>query len=66
VTFRRLVDAGMTPGYAADDGVALHFAGTELTDVVSSRAGRRAYRVTPGAETPLEARYLGVPALVAA
>ena len=40
-TFRRLVDEGMTPGYAADDGVALHFAGTELTDVVSSRARGR-------------------------
>jgi dipeptidase E len=66
VAFRRLVDDGMPAGYAADDGVALHFAGSDLTDVVSSRPDRRAYRVTPGAETPLEARYLGAPALVAA
>jgi dipeptidase E len=65
-TFRRLVDEGMTPGYAADDGVALHFAGSELTDVVSSRPGRGAYRVTPRAETPLDARYLGARTLVAA
>ena len=66
VTFRRFVDEGMTPGYAADDGVALHFAGSHLTDVVSSRPDRRAYRVTPGAEAPLEARYLGAEELVAA
>jgi peptidase E len=66
VAFRRFVDEGMAPGYAADDGVALHFAGSELTDVVASRPERRAYRVTPGAETPLEPRYLGAPALVAA
>src|SRR3954452_22127838 len=64
--FRRFVDEGMTPGYAAEDGVALHFAGSELAHVVASRAGRRAYRVAPGAETPLEARPLGEPALVAA
>jgi dipeptidase E len=64
--FRGLIDAGMTPGYAADDGVALHFTGTELTGVVSSRRDRRAYHVAAGAETPLEARYLGAPALVAA
>src|SRR3954462_6914133 len=66
VAFRRFVDEGMAPGYAADDGVALHFAGSELAHVVASRSGRRAYRVTPGAETPLEARHLGEPALVAA
>jgi dipeptidase E len=64
--FRRFVDEGMTPGYAADDGVALHFIGSELAQVVASRSGRRAYRVTSGAETPLEARHLGEPALVAA
>ena len=56
----------MPEGYAADDGVGLHFVGSELTDVVSSRPDRRAYRVTSGKETPLDARYLGAPALVAA
>ena len=64
--FRRLIDDGMAPGYAADDGVALHFAGDELFDVVSSRRGRSAYLVMTGAETPLDARYLGAPALAAA
>ena len=64
--YRELVASGMTPGYAAEDGVALHFAGPELAHVVASRPGRRAYHVTADAETPLEARHLGVPALAAA
>jgi dipeptidase E len=61
-----IADGTIPPGYAADDGVALHFAGADLAQVVASRPGRRAYRVTPGAATPLEARHLGKPALVAA
>ena len=65
-SFRRWVDDGMVEGYAAEDGVGLRFAGEHLVDVVASREGRRAYRVTPGAETPLEARYLGAPALAVA
>src|SRR4051812_41034069 len=64
--YREMVANGMTPGYAAEDGVALHFAGPELAHVVASRPGRRAYHVTADAETPLEARHLGVPALAAA
>jgi dipeptidase E len=56
--YRRLVDDGFPPGYAADDGVGLHFAGTELLEVVTVREGARAYRVEPGSETPLEARLL--------
>lgn len=56
--YRELVDGGFAAGYAADDGVALHFAGTELREVVSSKPGARAYRVEPGAETPLEPRLL--------
>ena len=34
--YRRLVDDGFPPGYAADDGAGLHFVGTELAQ--SSRA----------------------------
>ena len=30
-----LVDEGFTPGYAADDGAAIHFVGTELREVVT-------------------------------
>jgi peptidase E len=33
----------MTPGYAADDGAAMHFVGDDLARVVASRAGARAY-----------------------
>jgi dipeptidase E len=32
-------------GYGADDGVGLHFIGTDLARVVASRPGRAAYRV---------------------
>ena len=45
VEYHRFVGDGMRGGYAADDGAALHFAGTDLRDVVTSRRGRRAYRV---------------------
>jgi len=54
---------GMAPGYAAQDGAALHFVGSELARVVGSRPGARAYRVeaVDGAprETPLEPVLLG-------
>jgi dipeptidase E len=56
--YRKLVDDGFPPGYAADDGVALHFVGTELAEVWTIREGATAYRVEPGGEAPLEARLL--------
>jgi dipeptidase E len=56
--YRELVDGGFPAGYAADDGVALHFVGTELREVVSVREGATAYRVEPGSEKALEARTL--------
>jgi peptidase E len=56
--YRELVDAGFPPGYAVDDGAALHFVDTELSEVLSTRPGARAYRVEPGSETPLEPRRL--------
>jgi peptidase E len=56
--YRALVADGFPAGYAADDGAALHFEGTELREVVTSRPGARAYRVEAGAETPLLARPL--------
>ena len=56
--YSRLVGEGFQAGLAADDCVALHFDGTDLAEVVSSRAGSRAYRVTPEGEEPLEARLL--------
>jgi peptidase E len=56
--YRRFVGDGMRSGYAADDGAALHFVDEGLHEVVSSRPDARAYRVEPGSETPLNARYL--------
>ena len=53
----------MPGGYAADDGVALHFHGSRLWRAVSSHAQAGAYRVTLRAgrvrEYPLDVRYLG-------
>jgi len=61
--YRRFVGDGMRPGYAADDGAALHFRGKELVRVVSSRPRARAFRVEPigneVVETPLTVEYLG-------
>jgi dipeptidase E len=57
--YRRLVSSGeLAPGYAADDLVALHFAGTELDEIVSGRAGARAFRVDREGEHPLAVRVL--------
>ena len=62
-TYHREITGGLPAGIAADDFCGLHFAGTELADVVSSRPDARAYRVERGpdgvSETPIAARYLG-------
>jgi peptidase E len=63
--FRELVADGMTPGYAAEDGAALHFVGTDLHRVVSSRPKAKAYRVEAGKVQPLDTQFLG-PVAVAA
>ena len=63
--YQRLVADGSLPaGYAADDGAALVFHGTDLAEVVASRPGARGYRVERGpagvaVETVLPTRYLG-------
>jgi dipeptidase E len=61
--YHRFVRDGMRPGFAAEDGVALHFRRTRLEQVVSSRPDGRAYRVEPVdgvvVEAPLEVSYLG-------
>jgi dipeptidase E len=57
--YRRAVDDGFPPGYAADSGVGLHFVSTELAEVITSREGATGYRVEPGVETPLPARLVG-------
>ena len=57
--YTRLVAEGFPPGIAADDGVGLHYVGTELAEVVTAREGAQAYRVEPDGEKPLPARFLG-------
>jgi peptidase E len=61
--YHRFVGDGMRGGFAAEDGVALHFHGSSLEHVVSSRAGASAYRVEPAndgiVEKRLDADYLG-------
>jgi peptidase E len=56
--YRELVDNGLPAGLAADDGVGLHFVGTELAEVVTCRPGAAAYRVSPDGEERLEPRQL--------
>ncbi len=56
--YRSLVDDGFPAGYAADDGAALHFLGTELREAISAREGAIGYRVERGAETPIATRLL--------
>ncbi|MCZ2850090.1 peptidase E [Modestobacter sp. VKM Ac-2978] len=47
-TYRRLVAVGALPaGYATEDGVGLHYRGTDLAEAVTVRPGARAYRVDP-------------------
>jgi peptidase E len=61
--FRRMVADGTLPdGFATDDGVGLHYLGTDLHEVVADRAGPAAYRVErdgdAARETRLEPRLL--------
>ena len=56
---------GMCPGYAAEDGSALHFRGPRLVGAISSRPEARAWCAGDSGEevieTPLPTRYLGAP-----
>jgi peptidase E len=62
--YQRLVAEGTLPaGWATDDGVGLHFRGTELVEAVADRPGRRAWRVErvpdgTARESPVEPRLL--------
>lgn len=64
--FLEAVGSGLPAGYGVGDGAALHFMGTELVGVVSSRPDARArYVATDGeggaVEQELPVRYLGEP-----
>jgi peptidase E len=58
-----VVNGALPSGYAADDGVGLHFVGTQLAQIVSSRVDARAYEMRLNdlelIETELLPRYLG-------
>ena len=56
--FLAAVADGMVSGYGTGDGAALHFIGTELAEVVTSRPKARACYVTPDGEIELSTRYL--------
>jgi peptidase E len=56
--YRELVESGFPEGVAADDGVGLHYVGTELREVVTCRPGAAAYRVTRDGEHRIEARLI--------
>jgi peptidase E len=60
---RLVVDGTLPAGWATDDGVGLHFRGTDLVEAVADRPGRRAWRVERGpdgtaVESPVEPRLL--------
>ena len=61
--YHRFLREGMRSGYAAEDGAALHFTGTELSHVVSSRPEARGYRLDVAGQRVVEMRiattYLG-------
>jgi dipeptidase E len=57
--YRELIDGGFAEGIAADDGVAVRYAGTEIAEIVSCRPGAAAYRVTRDGEERLDVRMLG-------
>jgi peptidase E len=62
--FLDAVADGFPPGYGVGDAAALHFVGTELAEVVSSRPDARAVYVSPdgaggASERRLPVRYLG-------
>lgn len=65
-TYRRLVAGGrIADGYAADDGVALHFIDGKLSRAVSNRRGARGWRLQRSGRRAIErvlpTRVLGKP-----
>jgi dipeptidase E len=56
--YRELVREGFPAGIAIDDDVGVRFDGTELAEVVTTRAGATAYRVSGEGEQELDARLI--------
>ncbi len=63
LAYQGFIREGMRPGYAAGDGAALHFTGSKLSAVVTSRPQAGGYRVELKkgeiVETPIPSTYLG-------
>jgi peptidase E len=60
-TYQQFIQAGtIGSGFAADDGVGLHFIDEELHRVVSSRPNAQGYRVDKDKETKLPTKFLGL------
>jgi peptidase E len=61
--YRAMVRTGMRPGYAAEDGAALHFVGRGLRRAVASRPGAQCYRLdllgSRVVEAPIATVFLG-------
>ncbi|KQL37323.1 peptidase E [Psychrobacillus sp. FJAT-21963] len=58
--YQKFINEGVIgAGYAADDGVALHFIDEKLYSVVSSRPHASGYRVDKNKEEKLSTTYLG-------
>ena len=68
--YRRYLKEGMAPGFAVEDGAALHFADERLSRVVSSRPDARAWRMRLSGDRvsrrPLTTVHLGSPHKAAA
>ena len=62
-SYQEFLRAGMRSGYAAQDGVALHFVDTELSGAVASRPQARGFRLDTAedgvVETGLDTTFLG-------
>jgi peptidase E len=55
--YHRLVADGTLPGgYATDDGVGLHYLGTDMVEAVSERDGQAAYKVERRGDVAVETR----------
>ena len=61
--YHRFLREGLSGGYAADDGAALHFVNGEFIEAVGSKPNVRAFRIEMLGdrveETPIPVRYLG-------
>ncbi len=56
--YHELVGRGLAGGIAADDGVAVHYVGTQISEIVTCRPGAAAYQVSGEGERRIEAREL--------